>query len=147
MESRKVFGGLFWKGTIEFWDKTCQKNVGLSSILRPRNGSFWFQEWEEQHLILLNHNSLSFYFVFLFLILTGGLLDSVMGNFSWFLIGKLLFEEQLRTLQGRSFISKTGKCRPIAVTKGTTSRLFFDESVHNLTMNINARHHLEVQSD
>ena len=108
MESRKVFEGLFWKSTIEFWDKSrktfasvqfcslemayfCSKNEKINT---------WFCS-----IIIY---CLSVLYFFCFLMLTEGLLKSVLGNFSWFPDWELLFEEQLRTLERRSLISKTG---------------------------------------
>ena len=84
MESRKVFEGLFWKDTIEFWDKAQKTFASVQfcslemAYFGSKNGKIntWFCS-----IIIY---CLSVLYILCFSILTEGLLDSVLGNFSWF---------------------------------------------------------------
>ena len=126
-----MFEGIFWKGTIEFRDKA-RKTFASVQFCRIEMAYFDSKNEKTNTWIfsIIIYRLSVLYFNRRFTRFSTGKFQLISAT------GKLLFEEQLRALERRSLISKTGKWRSIAVTKGTTSRLFYEESVHNWNMTI-----------
>ena len=79
-----MFEGLFWKGKIEFWDNA--RKTFASAQFYCLEMAYFGSKNEKintwlSSIIVYCLSGLNF---LIFFILTGGLLDSVLGNFSWF---------------------------------------------------------------